>query len=212
MRRTVALVLLLAAARAEEHATLNFAIEWPTGEGWGAAEDWPGAAGALSRGVSNDDLGRALHVVVVGAPGATLERDGYVRGLLKGMSADLPGARVVSERRHEIAGVPALTLHLDAESDGLPLRLVHLAVLADDRLYSITATARSGDGDWAENAFAGFRFLRQPAPPTARTAAERIGYGFGRYVLGPLLLGGLGVGLVLLVRRIAGRGRGRAST
>lgn len=204
MRRgAVAILLFLAAARAEEHAALNFAIDWPTGEGWGAPEDWPGAAGALSRGVSNADLGRSLHVVVVSAPGATFGGDHYVRGLLKGMAKDLPGASVTSERRHEIAGVPALTLHLDAESHGLPLRMVHLGVFADDRLYSITATSNSGDGDWAESAFAGFRFLRPPVPPETESTAERIGYVVG-------LLAGLVVGVVL-ASRIARRRVGRDS-
>lgn len=210
-RGALALVLLLAAARAEEHAELNFAIDWPTGEGWGAAEDWPGAAGALSRGASNPGLGRAIHVVVVSAPGANFEGDHYVRGLLKGMSKDLPGAKVTSERRHEIAGVPALTLNLVAESDGVPLSMVHLAVFADDRLYSLTATSGSADTGWAEGAFGGFRFLKPPVAPKQATAAERIGYAFGRHVLGPLLLAGVVLGLVFLVRRIAGRRAGRDS-
>lgn len=209
MRQAVALLLLAAAAGAEEHASLNFAIDWPAGEGWGEPEDWPGPGAALSRGVADTLGGRALHVVVMEAPGATFDGDEYEQGLLKGMAKDLPGARVTSERRHEFLGAPALTLRIAADLDEQPLVLIHLAMAAEGRLYSITATSTGGDGAWADEAFGGFRFLRPPA--SGKGAAERIGQAVGRYLVGPLLLVGLVYGIVLLVRRLTGRRGARAS-
>ncbi|MCK6461167.1 MAG: DUF1795 domain-containing protein [Planctomycetes bacterium] len=202
MRRAAVLALFAALARAEEHPDLNAAFEWPAGEGWEAPADREGPRGALHRGV-RDETGRDFFVMIVPAPGADLEGSTYTRSFLKGLARNFPGARVVSESRPGIGGVPALRLHVAADAEGRAIAWAHIAVAADGRIYSMTATSPDGDFAWADGTFATFRFLRPPAAPGV---AWRIGYAFGSYVLGPALLVGLVAGIVLLVRGLA-RGR-----
>ena len=125
------------------------------------------------------------------------------KNLLIVAAGNLRHESIAKRVRRTFGGMPAVRLHLAVEGESGRISWVHVAIAADDRIYSMTATSADSDFAWADATLSTFRFLR---PPARRDAAWRVGYAFGKYVLGPGLVAGLVAGIVLLVRRLA-RGR-----